>query len=291
MTEPNQVIDPSCIGGSDSAAICGVDPNRTGYQVALRITGQVPRDELDGLDHIEFGKEMEGVLSRFYERKHKVKLFQPKTIYHPKYPFLRANIDRIREDRMDLACEMKNTGLYTQEEWGAAGSDEVPKRVILQCHHYFACAPQITMFDVVRCVGGNTYAEYHVPRNEKLVRSLLDIELEFYDQVKVRGILPEPDWGHRTTKDVIKKAFSEVKGTIANMPELDALTAELELITAERLELEKQEEAFKNRIMHKIGNNEIAVLSDGRKWRRAEVHRKGYTVEPTSYLDLKLLKK
>lgn len=283
-----QTIDPKTIGGSDAAALCEADPNKTAYAVAMRILGEIERDELAGLDHIEFGIEMEDVLARFYERKHKVKLFRPQTIYHAKYPFLRANIDRIREDRMDVACEMKNTGLYTNEAWGDPHTDEIPKRVLLQVSHYMLVCPQIQQFDVARCVGGNAYAEYHVPRNERLVESLLEIELEFWNRLQ-QGILPEPSWSHRTTKETLKKAFRAVQGTIEEKPELMHWTQAWTEAAEERLRYEKLEESIKNHVEHIMGNAEIGLLPDGRKWRRKLVRKKAYEVDAAEYIETRLL--
>src|SRR5205814_10554285 len=39
------VRDPKKIGGSDAAAICGEDPNKTAYAVALRLTGQIEQED------------------------------------------------------------------------------------------------------------------------------------------------------------------------------------------------------------------------------------------------------
>lgn len=287
--EGAMVRDPKKIGGSDAAAICGKDPHKTAYGVAMRLLGRVQSDELEGLDHIEFGNEMEGVLARFYERKNKVKLFTPQTIVHPTIPFLSVNIDRIREDRVDVGIECKNVGIHVQEAWGEPGTDEVPDRVNLQCQHAMMICPFIDTFHVLRCYGGNTYQMFVVPRNQALIDALFAIEVGFWEDLQ-RGVLPEPDWGHRTTKETIKRAFQKIEGTIEAKPELVKWTEAWEEASAERLRLQKLEESLKNHVEHLMGNVEVAVLPDGRKWRRKEVSRKEYTVEATSYIETRLLK-
>src|SRR3972149_5437345 len=129
------------IGGSDAAAICGKDPRRTAYAVALQLRGEIEPADLDQLDHIEFGNEMEGVLARFYERKNGVKLIVPSTITHPEHSFLIANMDRRIDGNPKRGIECKNTGLYAKEVWGEPGTDEVPPRVLLQCVHYMMVEP------------------------------------------------------------------------------------------------------------------------------------------------------
>lgn len=283
------VRDPKKLGGSDAAAVCGKDPHKTAYHVAQRILGEIQSDELEGLDHIEFGNEMEGVLGRFYERKQKVRLYTPQTIIHPKYPFLSVNIDRLREDRMDVAIECKNVGLHVTEPWGEPGTDDVPPRVLLQCVHGMMVCRQLSEFHVLRCYGGNTYQMFVLPRNEALIESLLEIELEFMHNLQ-RGVLPEPEWGHRTTKETLKKAFRKLDGPIEEKPELAVWTQAWEEAAAERLRCAKLEESIKNHIEHIMGNAEVGVLPDGRKWRRKSVRKKAYEVEASEYIECRLLK-
>lgn len=278
------------IGGSDAAAICGVDPYRTAYEIALRIRGEIEPDaSLDDADQILFGNEMEGVLARIYERKHKVELYTPDTMTHPKYPFLAVNIDRRPKGNDALGLEMKNTGLYVADTWGRPGTDEVPERVILQCQHAMLIDPALRLFHVLRCYGGNQFQMFVVPRNEQLIESLLAIELEFWNNLE-RGVLPTPDWGHASTSDAIKRAFRKVQGTIEAKPELVHWTQMWEEVSRELAELRKLEEALKNRVEHMMGNTEVGLLPDGRKWVRKLINREGYTVAPTSYVECRLVK-
>lgn len=289
LPEASRRIDPKTIGGSDVAAIVGKDPYKTALDVALRLCGVSEPEELDGRDVIEFGKEMEGVLARFYERRHGVSLYVPETIYHPDYPFLRANIDRRIQGNPAIGIECKNTGLYAQESWGAPGTDEVPERVILQVHHYMALDPVIECFHVLRCWGGNRYQEFVVNRDPSLCDSLIAIEVEFYRNV-MAGNLPEPDWQHHTTKDAIRRAFSKVEGTIEAMPELAKWTECWEEAEKRAKETRALADSLKNHIEWLMGNAEVAILPDGRRWRRKLVSVSGYTVAPKQYIQLQLQK-
>lgn len=284
------------IGGSDAAAIVGKDPYRTAWEVAKRIRGEIePDTALADADQILFGNEMEGVLARIYERKNKVKLIEPDTLVHPKYPFLAVNIDRRIEGDPSTALEMKNTGsrypgvVPVGETWGRPGTDEVPERVILQCQHGMMIDEQIKTFHVVRCYGGNVYQQFVVPRNDELIAALQQIEVAFYQRC-MEGALPDPDWEHRSTNDALRRAFTKIQGIIENRPDLEHWTAAFEQATAERLRLEKLEDALKNHIVHLLGNTEIGMLADGRKWVRKLVKKSAYTVEATEYIETRLVK-
>ena len=290
LTEKQLVERRPKIGGSDAAAILGEDSYRTAHEVALRIRGEIaPDTALDDADHIFFGNEMEGVLARFYERKHKVELVTPPQVAHPEYPFLVVNIDRRIKGVDNIGIECKNSGYRATEGWGEPLTDEIPKRVLLQCMHGMMICSEIEHFHVLRCYGGNAYQQFLVHRNASLIENLLAIEVEFYTNV-MAGNLPEPDWGHRSTRDMIRRAFREITGTIEHMPQLAHWTKAWEEAAAERLRLEKLEEGIKNQIEHAMGNAEIAVLPDGRKWRRRSISKKGYTVEPSTYIETRLIK-
>lgn len=277
------------IGGDDAAAICGKHPFKTAYEVALRIKGELEDANLEGVDIIEFGNEMEDVLARFYERKNKVQLAKPQRIVHPQYPFIGGNIDRRIIDNPKTAIECKNVGLFAGEWWGQPGSDEVPERVTIQTHHYMLCDPVIERFHVLRCWGGNVYQMFVIERDQELVESLLTIELDFMEKLNA-GELPPPDFAHRSTTDTLKRAFKKIQGTIEARPDLATLT-EVYKGAAERLAHYTQlERTLKNEIVYMIGDTEVAILPDGSRWRRKLVNRKGYEVEPSSYIETRLMK-
>jgi putative phage-type endonuclease len=277
------------IGGDDAAAICGKHPYKTAYEVALRIRGELQDANLEGIDLIEFGNEMEDVLARFYERKNNVKLIKPPRIEHPKFPFLSGNIDRriVGDDTTIIEC--KNTGLYAAEWWGQPGTDEVPERVVIQVSHYMGLESVIQRAKVLRCFGGNVYQEFIVPRNDELIESLQEIEVDFMAQVQA-GQLPDPDYGHRSTKETLKRAFKKIQGTVEARGDLVSWTDNYEQIAAELARYRDLEEAMKNQIVHLLGNTEVAILPDGRRWRRKLVQKKPYSVGPTEYIEAKLLK-
>lgn len=290
LTAAQLVARRDKIGGSDAAAIVGKDPYRTAYEIALRIRGEIePDTSLDDADQIVFGNEMESVLARIYQRKHHVEVYEPETIVHPKHPFIAVNIDRRVKGIPHLGLEMKNTGLHVRDAWGKPGTDEVPERVILQCQHAMMVDADLTLFHVLRCYGGNVYQEFVVPRNQGLVDALEQIEVAFYQDVQA-GRLPEPDWLHRSTGDAIRRAFRRIEGVVQEMPELAKWTTVWEEAAASLKEAEKLETALKCRIDFLMGNTEIALLPDGRKWRRRLIKRAGYAVPAGEYIETRLTK-
>lgn len=281
----------TAIGGDDAPAICGKHPFRTAYEVAMRLSEGYTPPDIGDKDIILFGNEMEPVLANIYARRNKVEVYEETGITHrhPKYPFLIAHIDRRLKDDPTRALECKNVGAFVHERWGDPGTDQVPERVILQVHHYMLVVPEIVVFDVANCVGGNRYNQYTVVRDQTLIDALLDIELKFIGDVKA-GNLPQPDWAHKTTGDLLKKINNQIEGTIENKPELDHWTQVYLEAHAKEQEYKDLTASLKNHIVHIVGNAGVAMLSDGTRWERKKISKVGYTVEPTSYIECRHVK-
>jgi predicted phage-related endonuclease len=283
------------IGGSDAAAICGKDPYKDAYQVAMRILGRLEGDpDLENADQILFGNEMEGVLGRIYEHKFKVKLETPAALVHPKEPQIAVNIDRRIVGNPEVALEMKNTGRFVQsndplQQWGKVETSEVPQRVALQCFHAMMVDPQIKLFHVLRCYGGNQFQKFALPRDDDVVDALFEIETKFLARLRA-GKIPEPDWYMSSTEDAIKRMNKAIEGTVEARPELVHWTECYAEAAAARLEASKLEDAIKNRVLHMMETTGVAILPDGRKWVRKKVHRDSYQVEACDYVDCRLVK-
>ena len=83
------------IGGSDAAAILGLSRYKTALEVWAWKTGQVVPDDISDKVYIKLGNKLEQTVAEFFmeETGKKVQRVND-TIFHPKYPFLGANIDR-----------------------------------------------------------------------------------------------------------------------------------------------------------------------------------------------------
>ncbi|RXJ70761.1 hypothetical protein CS022_22280 [Veronia nyctiphanis] len=102
------------IGGSDVAAILGLSPYRTAYEVWEEKTGRSEPDDLSDNDRVHFGNELEDVVAREYARRTGQKVQKRNHPFvHKTQPWLRANIDRhiVGADK-GLECK-------TADKWAA----------------------------------------------------------------------------------------------------------------------------------------------------------------------------
>ena len=82
------------IGGSDVAAIMGLNKWKSAYQIWLEKTGQVGLSESDS-EPAYWGTVLEEVVAKEFAVRTGKKVRRRNQVFeHPEYPFLRANIDR-----------------------------------------------------------------------------------------------------------------------------------------------------------------------------------------------------
>ena len=82
------------LGGSDSPVVLGVSPFKTKRELWMEKRGLIEEPELTPA--MKRGIVLEDVIARLYSDITKRKLRRKnKVVYHPKYPFMLANFDRL----------------------------------------------------------------------------------------------------------------------------------------------------------------------------------------------------
>jgi len=123
------------IGGSDAAAILGISRYKTPLQVWAIKTGEIVPPDIDDVVAVKLGNKLEQAVSEFFmdaTGKELVKV--NKTLFHPKYPFIGANIDR-RVLNEAAGFEAKTTNQFKASEWE---DEQIPAEYAIQCMHYMA---------------------------------------------------------------------------------------------------------------------------------------------------------
>lgn len=102
------------IGGSDVAAILGLDPYKTRLQVYEEKIGE--GEPFEGNHHTRRGQRLEEIAAEEYMTKHGVKLVRVNTrIVNPRYPFITARIDRrVVGSRKLVEFKVPSLGSYSK---------------------------------------------------------------------------------------------------------------------------------------------------------------------------------
>ena len=275
------------VGGSDAAAALGMSRYKTAYQLWAEKTGRLEPENLDDVERIRFGNLMEEIIAREYSRRNDVKVQRRNaSLTHPKYPFMRANVDRIVVGvRRGLECKNVDGLAFRYGEWGEPGTDQVPDEYLLQCHHYMTVL-DYPEWHLAACVGGNSLRTYIIERDPATSEMLIEQEHAFWQHVE-RDEAPAVDYEHATTEAVLKRMYPGTDGDeIALPPEIAAWHA-VRLDAAEHIKrYEAAADAAKNHILEIMQNAPVGVLPDGGKYTRKLIKTKEYTVEAGSYIKL-----
>ncbi|SMC38232.1 YqaJ viral recombinase family protein [Papillibacter cinnamivorans] len=130
------------IGGSDAAAIVGMNPYKTNVQLWEEKTGLREPEDISGKPYVQYGKAAEKHLRELFKLdypEYAVSHREYQMIRHPKYPFLFASLDgRLthRETGARGFLEVKTTNILSsmhREKW----DDKIPDNYYCQCLHYF----------------------------------------------------------------------------------------------------------------------------------------------------------
>lgn len=247
------------IGGSDAAAICGLDRWRSPLEVYLDKTGELPLDQGAG-EAADWGNLLEPIVADEVARRTGLTLTPaPALLRHPEHDWMLGNIDRWADDP-----QAGERGIYegkTVGLWLADGWDEgrVPDRAAIQGMHYLAVtgAPWV-LFGCL--VGGQRLVTARMERDERAIADLVAIEARFWEQVQERRP-PDPD-GSPATTDLLGRLYDVEPESIAVLDPGDVdhwLAQRAEAKEAIKAATERAAEA-ENHLKVLLGEKELGVI-------------------------------
>ncbi len=255
----------SGIGGSEIAAICGLNAYRTPMQVWESKVNPVVEDEVTS-EPAYWGNVLEDVVAKEYAKRTGRKVQRINTqLRHRDFDFAVANIDRavINPDicgnvrwkdgklTTDRLLECKTANGFMAKQWGEAGTDSVPDAYLVQCQWYMAVTGA-SVCDLAVLIGGQDFRIYTIERDDDLIGSLLVQGAAFWELVQNRT---EPD--PVNYPEAVKK-WANSDPTLSLEAD-DILVDDLDKIQdikANIKELEAQEEVIKARVLFQMKDAE-----------------------------------
>ena len=183
------------LGSSDMAALLGVSPFANAYDVWLEKTDRL-EDEQKEKKWLGMGTALEPGVIKWAESelgpirtedKNGDALFR-KAIGFPLGSHADGEIISNEEP-----VEAKTAGIFGPiiEPYGEPGTDELPDRIIIQCHVHMACWNK-EICHVPILLGGKGFVMYHVNLDVELMSIIQDKSLEFWEDFVEKDI-PPPD--------------------------------------------------------------------------------------------------
>lgn len=253
----------SGIGGSDAAAICGLDPFRSATSVWLEKVGlddgAGPEDEAQ-----RWGRLLEpAVIAEFEVRTELFVGDRQKALVHPTIPYLRATLDgcvyeSVSEDVAPLGIFEGKTASRRAWDW----ADGVPDRVAIQVQHNLAVTgldqawvAALLFWPIPRLV------IHEVPRDDRAIAELLEIETDFWRRVQERR-LPAID-GSEATAEALRRAYrvSADEKAVELSEEAAGLLRERETAREEEKAAAARRQAAENALMAMLGDAEAGLIN------------------------------
>ena len=191
------------LGGSDIAAVLGLSPWRSAYDVWLEKTGQAQRqDDPEKARLFARGKRLEPVVIDMLQEERGFNVVARGQRYaHAVNDWMRAEIDF--EAKMPsgevINGEVKTVSNFASGEWGDEGTDEIPIHYAAQVMYGLMVTGRSRAL-VAALFGADNLVTYWVRRDEEAIEAMYERAFTFWQQNVLGGVRPEP----QTLEDINK---------------------------------------------------------------------------------------
>lgn len=279
----------SGIGGSDIAAIMGLNKYKGPYDVYMDKTAELPTAGAEEQSEaIHFGILLEDIVAKEFARRTGLKVQRINATLRDGIKI--ANIDRaiINPDisgnvrfkngalTTDALLECKTAGFHSAWRWGPSQEAEIragkvtstadaPIEYLAQIQWYMGITGCKTAYLAV-LIGGQDFRIYRIEKDEEIIQALFEAADAFWQHVTT-GTPPEPK-----TAEEAAKTFKQDNGetieadnnTAAAFGELVTLKAQAQSLSEQITEKEDQIKlAIGERTTLTLGGNKIATWKTG----------------------------
>lgn len=242
------------MGGSDAAAILGLNPWKSAFQLYLEKTGEAEQTEAGEAAY--WGNVLEEIVAQEFSKRTGIKVHRVNRIlHHPEHPWMLANIDRKVTGKYAF-LECKTTSAFNAKEWRG---QEIPAQYIAQVFHYLAVTGATHAYLAV-LIGGQRFTWKRVDRDEETIAALIQKEAEFWEKVKSRT--PPPIDGSKAAESFLAAHFPSTETESCALPrEAETLVEEWQEFRARAKEFEDQARERENKLKLMLGKAESGVAS------------------------------
>jgi putative phage-type endonuclease len=184
------------LGSSDIAAVMGLSPWRTAYEVFEgKQEGFVAFEDPDKAKILRRGVRFEPVILDMLQEETGVWI-TGRNVRHVdhQYPFLACEIDAEATDEETghiSNVEIKSVSPWAAADWGAEGTDEIPL--------YYACQVMFSLMvtgrqyaTVAALIGSDDLRVYRIDRDEELISYIRKAAVDFWTNNVLANVPPTP---------------------------------------------------------------------------------------------------
>lgn len=249
------------IGGSDAAAILGLNPYASAFAVYLDKLGLAPEQEEN--EAMWLGTKLEPIIADRFTEETGLKVQRRNAIYqHPEHPWMLANIDRWIVGR-NAGLEIKTTNMLNRTRFD---DGEIPPSYYAQCVHYMAVTGA-DEWHLAVAVLNKGFHVFKVDRNESEIEALIAAERDFWEEHVAKHVPPAPD-GSARAGELVKSRFPVGRGD-ASLTPLYGLEDRIALYVGlqdEIEELERRADAIKQELQLQVGEADGGQANGWKVW-------------------------
>lgn len=266
------------LGASEIAAILGLSPWTTAYEIWARKTGRLVEDKQSKA--IEAGRRLEEAVLDWAE-EHLGPIQRCVECLIPGTPIV-CHPDGLTQDHQPV--EAKTSGITgpLYGEWGEPGTDEIPDYYLVQALVQLE-ATKGDLCYVPALLGGRGFQLFRVLANKALQAEIIERALHWWREHVEKDKPPQ-----QTTPpplEVLKRLRRTPKKTVEIAAEL--VEAWLQAKQQARQAAQAADEA-QAALIAALGDAEAGLLPDGRMVTYFEQFRKGYVVTDTTFRVLRI---
>lgn len=283
------------VGASEVAAILGFDATRDALSVYAEKIGAL---EVEETPLMKWGKRVEDAIAEGYAEETGRLVLNPGAFdiaRHPDLPILGATLDRVTQGSDmnpapqgltgQAALEIKAVNAFAAAEW----KEEPPLHNQIQLQIQMGCKG-LTWGSLAALLGGLKIAWQDIARNQTFLDYALP-EIEAFWLCVKRREPPVVKEAKEGTWAALKALYPSDNGLGVALPEeAIQIVSGWQQYRDVRLEAEKREKDFNAQIEQLIGAAVTGLLPDGRALTLKTSKRDGYTVAPSTYRTLRLVK-
>lgn len=251
LTLQQQQARENGIGASECAAVLGISPYCTPYELWLVKTGRMPKESILNESRVRLRHAHEQTIADEYAVQKGVKLQRVnRTIYHKKYPFMLCHLDRLVIGQRKIV-ECKSSMGWMKSSWGEVGTDNVPMDYIAQVQHQYACTGY-SQADMAVLIDIDDFRIYPIERDESVIKMIEERIEHFWRFHVLEDNPPEP-----TTRGDIKLMFPNRNGNcIEATPEAIQIIDEINAKKCLMKNIKKDQENLEVNLLNIIGEHE-----------------------------------
>jgi len=272
------------IGASDVAAILGMSPFTTAYEVWLDKTNRI--DDWEGNKSTRAGNTFESaVLDR--AESELGPLARNVRLVHSDLPMASTLDGQVIATSEPV--EAKVTGIEGPVfgHWGDALTDDVPNYYLVQMHSQLMVTKTELAY-LFALIAGRGVVKFQAEPAPKLHEIIGNKVTDWWERHIVRGI--EPPRTDKLSLEVVKRLRKQAKKSIVFDLATTSLVNHREVLKAQEKEIAEQIKASEVQILLALGDAESATMADGSEFTYFERHRKETIQKACTYRQIHVKK-